>query len=83
MRAISRFGRPSRISPGPPTRILKKFYEDNRQIYTAPEYRSLAIMSIEPKDLAAKIQVSDADIASAYDAHKLDYFTPETRRSCR
>jgi peptidyl-prolyl cis-trans isomerase D len=65
--------------PKPSDQDLKKFYEDNRQTYTAPEYRSLAMMSVEPKDIAAKIEISDADIASAYDAHKADYFTPETR----
>src|SRR5205085_10044239 len=38
-----------------------------------------AIMTVEPKDVAAKINVSDADLAAAYNTHKADYFTPETR----
>ena len=65
--------------PQPSDQDLKKFYEDNPKTYTAPEYRSLAIMTVEPKDIAAKIAISDADIASAYEARKAEYFTPETR----
>src|SRR5438477_6250120 len=51
--------------PKPSDQDLKKFYADNPQIYTAPEYRSLAIMTVEPKDVAAKIQISDSDLTAA------------------
>jgi peptidyl-prolyl cis-trans isomerase D len=65
--------------PKPSDQDLKKFYDDNPQTYTAPEYRSIAIMSVEPQDIAAKVEISDADLASAYEAHKAEYFAPETR----
>jgi len=65
--------------PKPSDQDLKKFYDDNPQSYTAPEYRSIAIMKVEPQDIAAKVEISDAEITAAYEARKQDYFKPETR----
>jgi peptidyl-prolyl cis-trans isomerase D len=65
--------------PKPSDQDLKKFYDDNPQSYTAPEYRSLAVMTVEPKDVAAKIDISEPELETAYDAHKADYFSPESR----
>ncbi|CAN5506129.1 SurA N-terminal domain-containing protein [soil metagenome] len=58
---------------------LKKFYDDNPQQYTAPEYRTIAAFRAEPEDLAAVIPISDADLMIGYEKYKRDYFTPETR----
>ena len=52
---------------------LKKFYEENPQTYTAPEYRSIVAMKADPADIAAKIIVSDAELQSNYEKYKLDY----------
>jgi peptidyl-prolyl cis-trans isomerase D len=58
---------------------IKKEYESNAHAYTAPEYRSIAIMKLEPPDIVSKVELSDQDIAAGYDKYKLDYFTPEKR----
>ena len=58
---------------------LKKQYESVPQAYTAPEYRSIAVMKVEPADVAAKLEVSDEEITAGYEKDKLDYFTPEKR----
>lgn len=58
---------------------LKKFYDENQQVYTAPEYRSVVVMKADPADVAAKIIVSDEELQSSYDRYKADYATPETR----
>jgi peptidyl-prolyl cis-trans isomerase D len=58
---------------------VRKEYDDNPASYTAPEYRTVAVLKAEPADAAAKVQIADADIAAGYERLKLDYFTPEHR----
>ena len=58
---------------------IKAEYEANPGVYTAPEYRSIAVMKAEPADIAAKIELTAEDIAAGYDKFKADYFTPEKR----
>jgi peptidyl-prolyl cis-trans isomerase D len=64
----------------PPTEDeIKKHYEANPQSYTAPEYRSIAVMKAEPTDIAAKITLTEEDLKAGYEKFKGDYFTPELR----
>ena len=58
---------------------LKKQYEATPAAYTAPEYRTVAAIKVEPVDVASKIQVSEEEVAAAYEQRKVDYFTPEKR----
>lgn len=58
---------------------IKKEYEANPAAYTAPEYRAVAVMKVEPADIAAKVSLSDDDIQQGYDKYKSEYFTPEKR----
>lgn len=65
--------------PAPSDDDIKKEYEANPAAYTAPEFRSAAIMKVEPEDIAARISLTDQDIAAAFERYKAEYFTPETR----
>ncbi|WP_119274278.1 peptidylprolyl isomerase [Taklimakanibacter deserti] len=65
--------------PSPSEQDLKTYWEKNSARYTAPEYRVIAVLKADPQDIAPKIQISDADLAAAYDKFKRDYFKPETR----
>ena len=65
--------------PAPSEQDIKTFWEKNSARYTAPEYRVIAVLKADPQDLAPTIQISDADVAAAYDKFKSDYFKPETR----
>lgn len=58
---------------------LKAFYEKSAQLFTAPAYRSLVLLKVEPQDLASSITVTDEDVAAAYEARKDQYRTPERR----
>ena len=58
---------------------LKKQYEAAPAAYTAPEYRSIAILKVEPSDIAAKISLTSEELAAGYEKYKLDYFMPEKR----
>ncbi len=65
--------------PAPTDAELKKFYDENPQTYTAPEFRSGVVMKADPADIAAKIIVSDEELQSNYEKYMADYATPETR----
>lgn len=64
----------------PPTdEELKKHYESDPQSYTAPEYRSIAVIEAEPADIAAKLTLAEEEIKAGYEKFKGDYFSPELR----
>jgi peptidyl-prolyl cis-trans isomerase D len=65
--------------PAPTEDEIKKEYEANPAAYTAPEYRSIAVMKAEPADIAAKVTVSEEDITAGFERYKGEYFTPEKR----
>jgi peptidyl-prolyl cis-trans isomerase D len=65
--------------PQPTDADLKKLYEATPSVYTAPEYRSIAVMKVDPSDMASKIQITDEEIANAYDTFKVEYYEPERR----
>lgn len=58
---------------------IKAEYEANPPAYTAPEYRTIAVMKVEPADIVAKIELTDADLQAGYDKYKTEYFAPEKR----
>lgn len=65
--------------PAPTDDEIKKEYEANPAAYTAPEFRAVAIMKAEPADIAAKITLTDQDLAEGFDKYKGEFFTPEKR----
>ncbi len=65
--------------PTPTADDLKKQYESAPAAYTAPEYRSVVLLKIDPSDLASKIQVSDQEVSDFYNTNKEEYFQPEKR----
>lgn len=58
---------------------LKKQYEATPAAYTAPEFRSIAVMKVEPADMAPKIAIAPEALSAGYDKYKRDYYTPEKR----
>jgi peptidyl-prolyl cis-trans isomerase D len=58
---------------------IKKEYETHPAAYTAPEYRSIAMMKAEPADITSRIKLTDEEIAAGYERYKQQYFTPEKR----
>ena len=63
----------------PDDATLQKFHDDNQALFTAPDYRSVAMILVEPENLAPAISLTDAEVADAYDRRKDEYGTPETR----
>ena len=58
---------------------LKKQYAATPAAYTAPEYRSIAVMKVDPADISAKVSVTPEEVKAGYDRYKADYFKPEHR----
>lgn len=57
----------------------KAYYEKNRSRYTAPEYRKLVLLRLQPRDLAENVHVSADEIRKAYERRAEEFVTPERR----
>ena len=58
---------------------LEAQYKKSPASYTAPEYRTAALISVDTKSLAATQTVSTEELQAGYDKYQKDYFTPEKR----
>ena len=66
--------------PAAPTEAdLRRAYENDPQLYSAPEYRRVKAILLLPERLAQDVDVSDADSRAYYDQHRNEYVTPEKR----
>lgn len=63
----------------PAADVLETYHKDNAGRFTAPEYRTLRVLKLAAKDLAAGIAVSDEDLASAYEQRKDEFNVAEKR----
>ena len=58
---------------------LKATYEDNKDRFTAPEYRKLTVARIGADEVLPKITVTDQQIEDEYRARLSEFGTPEQR----
>lgn len=65
--------------PAPTDEQLQRQYDDNANVYRAPEYRRVKIVVLSPETVARDLTVSDADAQDYYQAHQADFGKPETR----
>lgn len=66
--------------PPPDEAALKKFYEERKSAFRAPEYRKLVLLKMDPSDLVATQDVSEADARTAYESGKASLGKPERRK---
>lgn len=64
----------------PAPEVLAKYFEDNKALFRAPEYRKIAFVTATPADLAKTIVVPDADAQKFFNDRKDRYSTPERRQ---
>jgi len=66
------------ITP-PEDSALEEIHGENEQRFTAPEYRTITFVTLEPKDLLEEVEIADEDLQASYDDRSARYITPETR----
>lgn len=59
---------------------VKAYYDSHKRDFTAPEFRTLALLKLQPSDLVDTVAVSDEALKSAYEARKEQFTVPEKRR---
>jgi peptidyl-prolyl cis-trans isomerase D len=63
-------------TPATPTEAeLQRWYDNHPDLYSTPEYRKIKAAVLSPQTLAKDIEISDADLQTAYDQRKADYVT--------
>lgn len=58
---------------------LTKFYDAHQDTFRAPEYRSFTLASLDPSDLAQKIEIPEAKLKGAYEQRQDEFVLPERR----
>lgn len=66
--------------PAPEEAQLRRFHENNPELFSSPEYREATVAVMTAALLAQEVEVSDAEVAAALDARRGQYETPERRR---
>jgi len=64
----------------PSPEALATYFEDRKQLFRAPEYRKIAVLTLTPDDLAKWITVSDDDAKKIFEQRRERYATPEKRQ---
>lgn len=65
--------------PQPTAEVLEKYFAERKAMFRAPEYRKITLVVLTAEDLAATIEVADAEVKKAYADRKARYETPERR----
>ena len=58
---------------------LKKYFDERKVLFRAPEYRKITLLSLTPADIAKPDAVSDADAKAYYERNKNSYGATERR----
>lgn len=64
----------------PTPEVLATYFDDRKQLFRAPEYRKIAVLTLTPDELGKWITVSDDDAKKVFEQRKERYSTPEKRQ---
>jgi peptidyl-prolyl cis-trans isomerase D len=66
--------------PAAPTEVaLRRFHENNPQLFSSPEYREAAVAVLTAEIMSREVEVAEADIAAAYEQRRGSFEKPERR----
>lgn len=65
-------------APGQET--LETYFNENKPLFRAPEYRKVAVVVVTPENIAKWTDVSDADARKAFEEQKDKFAKPERRQ---
>ena len=60
-------------------KMMQTYYDQNQQLFMAPEYRSLTVATLSTDALAKDVSVSDDELKKEYEAKRDELSTPERR----
>ena len=63
----------------PADAVLSSWFEERKKQYSAPEYRKIAYVKLEPADIADDSAITDEQVRADYEKNKARYTTAETR----
>jgi peptidyl-prolyl cis-trans isomerase D len=81
-RAATVVSLPTDAAPEPPPpaeAALRRFHGNNPQLFSSPEYREAAVAVLTAEIMAREVEVSEADVAAAYEQRRGSFETPERR----
>jgi peptidyl-prolyl cis-trans isomerase D len=67
------------LPPAPTTATLRRFYDNNPNRYSAPEYRHIKAVILSPDSIGRSLTVTDGELKAYFAQHKADYVSPEQR----
>ena len=59
---------------------LRKFHKENSRLFMDPEYRKFTTIILKAEDVAKNIEISEAELKSAYDERADEFISPERRK---
>ncbi len=59
--------------------VLKKYYEEHKSAFQAPEFRKISMITVSSDTLKDAIPITDEEIKASYEATKKKYVIPERR----
>ena len=67
-------------APTPTDEQLTAFIDENKETYTAPDYRAAKFILLTPEAFTSEVSVSDDEIQQEYEARESEFFQPERRQ---
>ena len=67
--------------PAPAEDVLKRYFDDRKSAFRAPEFRTGHVLALTADDIAASGAISDADARARYEQVKATRFTTPERRT--
>ena len=58
---------------------LQTYFDENKEKFRAPEYRKLALLTLDPAKIADPAAITDEDVAAEYEKRKASLTQPERR----
>ncbi|MDN3565408.1 SurA N-terminal domain-containing protein [Paeniroseomonas aquatica] len=65
--------------PAPEEAQLRRYHENNPERFSSPEYRDAAVAVLTAQLISREVEISDAELAAAYEARHSQFETPEKR----
>ena len=68
-----------RIANRPTKEVIGDFYKNNEKKFISPEYRSLTLLTLTPKQIVDEIDILDTAITQEYEDRISEFSTTEIR----